>query len=977
MTHFYSFRILSFMVLLAALALVQAAKSDIPVDDLWARLAGGAQYEGFQTVATDVNGNVCVAGIFGSPTITFGGTTLTNTGTGGSSDLFLVKYGPTGNVLWAVSAGGTSDDHVTNVATDASGDIYLTGSFQSASITFGFTTLTNASPGTADFFIAKYAPSGYSLWALSAGGSADDAGTAVSPDANGNVYAAGNFSSSAITFGSTTLTNAGSVGGCDLFLVKFGPTGSVLWATNAGGISNDYAYALGTDASGDVYMTGGFASPSITFGSTTLTKVACTDFYLVKYAPTGSVLWVRGVGGQNNEVGYGIALDPSGNIYVAGYFGSPTVVFGSTTLTNAGSAGWSDVLLVKYNPAGTCLWATSTGGAAEDVATSIGVDGSGNIYISGYYSSSSISFGSTTLINGGNYDMFLAKYGPSGNPVWAKGAPGSAFESSTGTAVDPSGDVYICGTFTSTSMSFGNSTLTNSGSNDGFLAKFPGDPSPVITKVKDVPNDQGGQVYVLWLASAYDVPQLNSVYYYNIYRGVNASAAKALGLFKPEFRQLMMVDGISDTIYWQNVGEVNAEKLAAYSYAAPTLSDSGPQGTAASYFMVRADGYTGHSWDSNPVSGYSVDNLPPGSAPSPAVSIVSGTAVDLHWSKDIADPDLAFYEIHRSTTCGFTPCAGTRIAQTSDTMLVDNSPVQGAVNYYCIVSVDIHGNRSIPSQETVASLATTQQYAVAEKWNMVSIPMTVADYHKSVLYPTASSYAFIYQKNYVIAPVLENGNGYWLKFPSAQSVSMTGYYLTSDTIPVTAGWNMIGSIGTLVPVGTIMSIPWGIITSKFFGYDGTYRTADVIRPGMGYWVKVSEDGKLILSSSSSSNSPAAIRIVPTDEMPPVTPGDEEQGQSTGLPAFYALAQNSPNPFNPSTDIEYSLPERSNVSLKIYSVTGAEISTVLLGMEDAGYKSIRWDASNVSSGVYFYRLVAVSTAHPAKSFTQVRKMVLMK
>jgi len=977
MTHFYSLRILSLFVLLFALVPLQTAKSDVPLDDLWARVAGGAQNDGFQSVATDANGNVCVGGNFGSPTITLGGLTLTNNGTGGSSDLFLVKYGPTGNVLWAVSAGGTSDDHVTNVVTDASGNIYLTGNFQSASITFGFTTLTNASSGTGDFFIAKYAPSGYLLWAVSAGGTGDDAGTAVSADANGNVLAAGNFSSSAITFGTTTLTNVGSPGGYDLFLVKFGPTGSVVWATSAGGITSDYAYALATDPSGDVYMTGGFGSPSITFGSTTLTKVACIDFYLVKYGPTGSVLWARGVGGANNEVGYGLALDPSGNVCVAGYFGSPTVVIGSTTLTNAGSAGWSDVLLLKYNPSGTCLWATSTGGAYEDVATSIGVDASGNIYISGYFSSSSISFGSTTLINGGNYDMFLAKYGPSGNPVWAKGAPGSAYEYSYGTAVDPWGEVYTCGIFSSTSISFGNSTLTNSGGYDGFLAKFPGDPSPVITKVEDVPNDQGGQVYVLWLASAYDVPQLSSVYYYTIYRGVMASAAEAFGFFKPEFKQIMTLDGIADTIYWQNVGEVSAEKLAAYSYAAPTLSDSGPQGTAASYFMVRASGYSGHSWDSNPVSGYSVDNLPPGSAPSPAASVVSGTTVSLHWTKDVSDPDLSFYEIHRSITCGFTPCSGTRIAQTSDTLLVDKSPVQGAVNYYCIVSVDIHGNRSVPSSETVAALATTQQYTVAGKWNMVSIPMTVADYHKSVLYPTAASYAFFYQGSYMIVPILENGKGYWVKFASAQSVPMTGYYLTGDTIDVTAGWNMIGSIGTTVGVGSIVSIPFGIVTSKFFGYDAAYHSVDSIRAGAGYWVKVNRDGKLILSSSASSNSPGTIHIVPTDEMPPEAPGDVDQGKFAGVPTSYALLQNSPNPFNPSTEIQYSLPVQSNVSLKIYNITGAEVVTVALGIQDEGYKSVRWDASNVSSGVYFYRLVATGTADPGRGFTQVRKMVLMK
>lgn len=89
-----------------------------------------------------------------------------------------------------------------------------------------------------------------------------------------------------------------------------------------------------------------------------------------------------------------------------------------------------------------------------------------------------------------------------------------------------------------------------------------------------------------------------------------------------------------------------------------------------------------------------------------------------------------------------------------------------------------------------------------------------------------------------------------------------------------------------------------------------------------------------------------------------------------IPSKFALSQNYPNPFNPSTTIEYSIPHRQHVSLKIYDVLGEELETLVNGIEDAGNKSVQWNAKVFPSGVYFYRL-------QAGSFTQTKKLVLMK
>jgi hypothetical protein len=96
-----------------------------------------------------------------------------------------------------------------------------------------------------------------------------------------------------------------------------------------------------------------------------------------------------------------------------------------------------------------------------------------------------------------------------------------------------------------------------------------------------------------------------------------------------------------------------------------------------------------------------------------------------------------------------------------------------------------------------------------------------------------------------------------------------------------------------------------------------------------------------------------------------------------VPEEFALSQNYPNPFNPSTTVNYQLPKQSHVTLKVYNVLGQVVQTLVDGMQNAGYKSIKWNASAVASGMYFYRLEATSTSDPTKSFTQVKKMLMIK
>src|SRR5258706_459039 len=299
---------------------------------LWAIGAGGVSSEQGNGVTTDASGNVLATGNFFSPSITFGATTLMLNGT---QDIFIVKFDNSGNVLWAKREGGISSTYSNSIATDVNGNIFVTGMFGGTSITFGTTTLTNAGGGFYDMFIVKYDPSGNVLWAKKAGGSDWDEGKGVSTDASGNVFVTGQYKSSSIVFGATTLTNSGLV---DVFTVKYDGSGNVLWAKKANGRGNDYGYGISADASGNIIAAGGFLGPSITFGTTTLTNSGSgnNDLFVAKYDGSGNVLWATSANGTGNDAGAGVSTDASGDVFVTGSFNGAPITFGSTTLTNAG-----------------------------------------------------------------------------------------------------------------------------------------------------------------------------------------------------------------------------------------------------------------------------------------------------------------------------------------------------------------------------------------------------------------------------------------------------------------------------------------------------------------------------------------------------------------------------------------------------------------------------------------------------------------
>ncbi len=159
-----------------------------------------------------------------------------------------------------------------------------------------------------------------------------------------------------------------------------------------------------------------------------------------------------------------------------------------------------------------------------------------------------------------------------------------------------------------------------------------------------------------------------------------------------------------------------------------------------------------------------------------------------------------------------------------------------------VTQVDLHVGTRMPFGVNVHS-----------RWNIVSLPVRPFTFLKTSLYPTASSPAWSFNgAMYVQKDTLKNRSGYWMKFPSAQIVTIDGYTFTSDTIPVASGWNMVGAVSDPVATASVSTVPLGILSSPFFEYTTGFAIADSLRPGKGYFVHANASGSVLMHAGPSA-----------------------------------------------------------------------------------------------------------------------------
>jgi hypothetical protein len=435
----------------------------------WAKGAGSDESDFGYGITSDINGNVYVTGGFQGDSITFGTTVLHNSNPGGNA-FFIAKYSAGGTVLWTKGASTGACGYA--ITTDAAGNVYATGEFADTSITFGTQTAHGNAVSYADFFVVKYDTDGNAIWANGGGGNSYDYGMGITVDDAGSVFITGNFYSTSISFGGTSINNVGT-DYTDYFTAKFNSDGNPVWIKGAGGTRYEYGNGI-TACNGTIYVTGCFQSDSASFGSYTLynDEPGNQVLFLADYDTTGNVLWAKEIDGLWGDViGYGITHDTNGNLLVAGDFHADYLVYGNDTLFNEES-GSTDIMIIKYDPAGNVLWISAAGGTNYDHCTSVAADSSGNAFVTGYFNSSEMIFENDTLISSTSNstpEIFIAKYNSAGNYIWAKKAGGLGMDIGEAIATGPDDDVYFTGVFNSPAI-FGDITLTAVGYADMFVA---------------------------------------------------------------------------------------------------------------------------------------------------------------------------------------------------------------------------------------------------------------------------------------------------------------------------------------------------------------------------------------------------------------------------------------------------------------------------------------------------------------------------
>jgi hypothetical protein len=356
---------------------------------LWASYYGsfntavpGGNAESGGACAVDNSGNVYLLG--GTSLAPMSGNLTTagayQTTPGGSYDAYLVKFNATGVRQWATYFGGPGSENTYGCITDATGNIYISGTTQSTSgvaSTGAFQTVYGG--GTSDLFLAKFNTSGTFQWATYIGGPDNEGANnnGVNNFHNCAVDNSGNIIVSSATGSASGIASPGAQqtalnGTVDAFVAKFSPAGARLWSTYFGG--NDQEGPLGvsvaTDATGNIYMCGdtysstGVATP----GAYQTVFGGIGDNFLVKYNSAGVRLWSTYQGGTDYEFPGTISVNAAGSIYLA------AATYSNNSLTGLGgfqfvNLGGAEGTIYKFTSAGTLQWASYFGGPGTDVIT--------------------------------------------------------------------------------------------------------------------------------------------------------------------------------------------------------------------------------------------------------------------------------------------------------------------------------------------------------------------------------------------------------------------------------------------------------------------------------------------------------------------------------------------------------------------------------------------------------------------------------
>jgi hypothetical protein len=357
---------------------------------IWAKSIGGSGVEYPASIAVDGHGSLYVAGVF-RDTVDFdpGPGSAIRTVIPGHTSQFVWKINSNGDYVWDKTFDGFLDFY--DVTVDNAGNVYTAGSFQKIVDFDPGTAIANFTSARANAFINKLDSNGVYAWTKVLGGSGLSYPSGITVDAKGNIYTTGSFDG-LIDFdpGAGFDTFRASAG--DAFISKLNTNGAWVWTKVFGEAGNAGGNRITIDKSGNVLTVGMFSDSTDFNAGTAVAKLfahksGVGDMYVSKLDSNGNFIWAKGIGGGFKQRVYGLTLDANSDVYISGYF-ADTVDFdpgpGYVRLTSTGA---EDAFVSKLDANGNYVWAKAIGGPGHDECIGIKLDGTGNIYTTGYFDS--------------------------------------------------------------------------------------------------------------------------------------------------------------------------------------------------------------------------------------------------------------------------------------------------------------------------------------------------------------------------------------------------------------------------------------------------------------------------------------------------------------------------------------------------------------------------------------------------------------
>lgn len=362
---------------------------------IWAKKIGGSDDDSGNSIVTDALGNVYVSGQF-KGTVDFDpGTGVLNKTSAGGDDVFQIKLDPNGNLVWANTYGGTSQDIGLSIKIDNNGNICTSGKFVNV-VDFdpgaGVLNLGSSSGSFSSLntYLQKLDANGSLIWAKSIKSRVNSINN-LAVDGSGNFITTGFFSGTVDFDPNAGVEYRSSVSSFDIYVLKLDMNGNFLWANTAGGTWQDQGMSVATDASGNVFVTGRFAGTVDFDPSSAVFNVVPANLsdqnYIQKFDANGTFVWVKVLEGTHQNNPYDITIAPNGDLLSTGYYQGTVDLDPGSGVTSFGGIGINGYI-VNLDSSGEFNWAFNFNGSGSVYIKSATYDSNGSLYVAGAFNGS-------------------------------------------------------------------------------------------------------------------------------------------------------------------------------------------------------------------------------------------------------------------------------------------------------------------------------------------------------------------------------------------------------------------------------------------------------------------------------------------------------------------------------------------------------------------------------------------------------------